>query len=66
MHERLRSEFERVAVYESTGLQQKAREVMPVQRFHQQARDKMAAVNKNIKEDDTEIDFQVCSTILIL
>lgn len=66
MQERLRSELERVAVYESTGLQQKARDVMPVQRFHQLARDKMAAVNKNLKEDDTEVDFQVCSTALIL
>lgn len=63
---RLHSELDRVAVYESTGLQQKAREAMPVQRFHQLARDKMAAVNKNLKEGDTEVDFQVCSTVLSL
>ncbi|KAK3866513.1 hypothetical protein Pcinc_027958 [Petrolisthes cinctipes] len=66
MQERLSSELQRVAVYESTGLQQKAREVMPVQRLHQLARDKMAAVNKDLQEGATELDFQDCVLMELL
>lgn len=53
------SNFERVLLYESPALQEKARQLMPVQKLNEQARSRLASINKGIGEKEKPLDFQV-------
>lgn len=59
----LKSNFERVLVYESPALQEKARKQIPIQKLHGQARSRLASVNKGIDEQEKPLDFQVRNTL---
>ena len=59
MRSQLVSNFERVLMYESPALQEKARQVMPGQKLHEQARSRLVSINKDIGENEKPLDFQV-------
>lgn len=55
----LAHEFERVLIYESPALQEKARQVLPIQEMHEQARKNLSTVNNAVGKDEKPLDFQV-------
>ncbi|KAK8385575.1 hypothetical protein O3P69_016384 [Scylla paramamosain] len=60
------SNFERVLVYESPALQEKARQLLPEQRLHELARNTLSSINKDIGEKEKPLDFQDCLLIQLL
>nr|XP_053647195.1 peptide-N(4)-(N-acetyl-beta-glucosaminyl)asparagine amidase-like [Cherax quadricarinatus] len=70
MESKLRSnlvrEFERVLIYESPALQEKARHCMPVQELHERARSKLSIMNKEFGKDEKPLDFQDCVLVELL
>lgn len=60
------SNFERVLVYESPALQEKARQQIPKQKLNGQARIRLASVNKGIGEKEKPLDLQVKNTLFVL
>lgn len=62
----LKRDFERVLVYESPAIQEKARKVLPMQQLNDEARRKLASINKGIAENDKPLDFQDCMLLTLL
>ncbi|XP_045625192.2 peptide-N(4)-(N-acetyl-beta-glucosaminyl)asparagine amidase isoform X1 [Procambarus clarkii] len=60
------NEFERVLIYESPAIQEKARHIMPVQDLHERARSKLSAINKEVRKDEKPMDFQDCVLVELL
>lgn len=60
------SNFERVLVYESPSLQEKARQQIPKQKLNGQARIRLASVNKGISEKEKPLDLQDCLLMELL
>ncbi|CAL4065500.1 unnamed protein product, partial [Meganyctiphanes norvegica] len=54
----LKTEFERVMIYENTSHQEKARKVIPVNELSQRARKSLQAANKSDDKDSKPLDFQ--------
>lgn len=55
----LAHEFERVLIYESPALQEKARQVLPIQEMHELARKNLSTVNSAVGKGEKPLDFQV-------
>ncbi|XP_068205912.1 peptide-N(4)-(N-acetyl-beta-glucosaminyl)asparagine amidase [Palaemon carinicauda] len=63
---RLMNEFERVLIYESPAIQEKARQVLPTQELHNLARKKLTDINKELPPNEKPLDFQDCLLIALL
>lgn len=59
MESKLESYFKSVLLYEDSELQEKAREVMPIQELNEGARKRLATIN-NDRSDQKPLDFQDC------
>ncbi|KAK7072532.1 Peptide-N(4)-(N-acetyl-beta-glucosaminyl)asparagine amidase [Halocaridina rubra] len=59
-------DFERVLVYESPAIQEKARQIIPVHQLHENARKKLGIINDGLKQTDKPMDFQDCVLIELL
>lgn len=63
---RLMQEFERVLIYESPAIQEKARQVLPTQELHEIARKRLAVINKDLPQNEKPLDFQDCVLLALL
>ncbi|XP_071523936.1 peptide-N(4)-(N-acetyl-beta-glucosaminyl)asparagine amidase [Panulirus ornatus] len=66
MKSRLATEFERVLIYESPALQDKARQVLPTEELYERARKKLSIINNEAKENEKPFDFQDCVLVELL
>ncbi|XP_047480143.1 peptide-N(4)-(N-acetyl-beta-glucosaminyl)asparagine amidase-like [Penaeus chinensis] len=62
----LAHEFERVLIYESPALQEKARQVLPIQEMHEHARKNLSTVNNAVGKGEKPLDFQDCVLVELL